>query len=79
MAINDYLVIAMFLTFVGLLFTGFPVAWVLGGVSVLFTLIGYLSDLWFGTWTGLGSSQPSPVSSDRASIDLPSGMKVALR
>ena len=24
MAINDYLVIAMFLTFVGLLFTGFP-------------------------------------------------------
>ncbi len=53
MEINDYLVIAMFLTFVGLLFTGFPVAWVLGGVAVLFTLVGYLSDLWFGTWTGL--------------------------
>lgn len=31
MEFNDYLVIAMFLTFVGLLFTGFPVAWVLGG------------------------------------------------
>jgi len=53
MEINDYLVIAMFLTFVGLLFTGFPVAFVLGGVAVLFTLVGYLSDLWFGTITGL--------------------------
>ena len=53
MEFNDYLVIAMFLTFVGLLFTGFPVAWVLGGVAMLFTLVGYCSDLWFGTITGL--------------------------
>jgi tripartite ATP-independent transporter DctM subunit len=53
MEFNDYLVIAMFLTFVGLLFTGFPVAWVLGGVAMLFTLVGYYSDLWFGTITGL--------------------------
>jgi len=53
MAVNDYLVIGMFLSFIGLLFTGFPVAWVLGGVAVLFTVIGYLSDLWFGTITGL--------------------------
>jgi len=53
MEANDYLVIAMFLTFVGFLFTGFPVAWVLGGVAVLFTGIGYFSDLYFGTWTGL--------------------------
>jgi len=53
MEVNDYLVIAMFLTFVGLLFTGFPVAFVLGGVAVLFTLVGYLSDLYFGTITGL--------------------------
>lgn len=53
MEFNDYLVIAMFLTFVCLLFTGFPVAWVLGGVAVLFTLVGYCADLWFGTMTGL--------------------------
>jgi tripartite ATP-independent transporter DctM subunit len=53
MEFNDYLVIAMFLTFVGLLFTGFPVAWVLGGVAMIFTLVGYYSDLWFGTITGL--------------------------
>ncbi len=53
MEFNDYLVIGMFLTFVCLLFTGFPVAWVLGGVSVLFTFIGYLSDIYFNTFTGL--------------------------
>lgn len=53
MALNDYLVISMFITFIGLLFTGFPIAWVLGGVGVLFTLIGYCSDLWFNTMTGL--------------------------
>lgn len=53
MEFNDYLVIAMFLSFIALLFTGFPVAWVLGGVSIIFTIVGYYSDLWFGTWTGL--------------------------
>jgi tripartite ATP-independent transporter DctM subunit len=53
MEFNDYLVIAMFLTFVSLLFTGFPVAWVLGGVAVIFTVVGYYSDLWFDTLTGL--------------------------
>ncbi|MGD9174456.1 MAG: TRAP transporter large permease subunit [Desulfobacterales bacterium] len=53
MEFNDYLVIAMFLTFVGLLFTGFPVAWVLGGVAMIFTLVGWCADQWFGTLTGL--------------------------
>ena len=46
-------VIGMFLTFGVLLFTGFPVAWVLAGTSVIWTFIGigsveYLGvDLWF--------------------------------
>ncbi len=53
MELNDYLVVAMFLTFVGLLFTGFPVAWVLGGVSVIFTFVGYIADQYFDAWTGL--------------------------
>jgi len=53
MDINDYFAIAMLLSFVGLLFTGFPVAWVLGGVAMIFTLVGYCSDPWFGTITGL--------------------------
>jgi len=53
MEFNDYLVIAMFVTFICLLFTGFPVAWVLGGVAMIFTLVGWCSDQWFGTLTGL--------------------------
>lgn len=53
MGVNDYLVIAMFLTFVAFLFTGFPVAYVLGGVGVLFTVVGYFSDIYLDTLTGL--------------------------
>ncbi|PID71463.1 MAG: C4-dicarboxylate ABC transporter [Desulfobulbus propionicus] len=50
---NNILVIAMMLTFIGLLFTGFPIALILGGVAMLFTLVGYLSDMYLGTMTGL--------------------------
>lgn len=53
MEINDYFVIAMFLTFIGFLFTGFPVAWVLGGVAVLYTFISIISDTFFNTMIGL--------------------------
>jgi tripartite ATP-independent transporter DctM subunit len=53
MEINDYLVIAMFLTFIGLLFTGYPIALVLAGIAALFTLVGYLADLYLGSMTGL--------------------------
>ena len=53
MEVNDYLVIAMFLTFIALLFTGFPVAWVLAGVGVLFCGVGYLADIYLDTLTGL--------------------------
>lgn len=40
MALNEILVVIMFFTFISLLFTGFPIAWVLAGTSVLFTAIG---------------------------------------
>ncbi len=53
MAINEILVVAMFLTFCAFLFTGYPVAYVLGGVGVLFTVVGYFSDMYLGTLTGL--------------------------
>nr|VFK37086.1 MAG: TRAP transporter, DctM subunit [Candidatus Kentron sp. SD]VFK41159.1 MAG: TRAP transporter, DctM subunit [Candidatus Kentron sp. SD]VFK78275.1 MAG: TRAP transporter, DctM subunit [Candidatus Kentron sp. SD] len=53
MSVNEILVIAMFVTFVAFLFTGLPVAFVLGGVGVLFAGIGYLSDQYLGTITGL--------------------------
>jgi tripartite ATP-independent transporter DctM subunit len=48
------LVIGMFASFILLLLTGFPVAWVLAGVAVAFTGIAYLSDnVWGSTATGL--------------------------
>jgi len=53
MDINGILVLCMMLTFIGLLFTGYPIAFVLGGVAMLFTLIGYGSDIMLGTITGL--------------------------
>jgi len=53
MEINDYLVISMFISFLVLLFSGIPVAWVLGGVGVAFVGVGYLSDMYFDTITGL--------------------------
>ncbi|MBU1343603.1 MAG: TRAP transporter large permease subunit [Proteobacteria bacterium] len=53
MDINGLLVILMMLSFIGLLFTGYPIAFVLGGVAMFFTLAGYCSDQWFGTVTGL--------------------------
>ncbi len=53
MEINEILVIAMFLTFIAFLFTGIPVGYVLAGVGVIFGFIGYFSDIYFGTITGL--------------------------
>jgi tripartite ATP-independent transporter DctM subunit len=53
MSINDWLVIAMFIAFAAFLFTGIPVAYVLAGVGVLFAGVGYLSDQFLGTITGL--------------------------
>lgn len=43
----------MFLTFIGLLFTGYPIAFVLAGVAALFTLIGYLADIYLYAFTGI--------------------------
>ena len=50
---ENYLVIAMFVTFIGLLFTGFPVAWVLAGVGVGFAGVAYWTDSMEWTLTGL--------------------------
>ncbi|WP_424981567.1 TRAP transporter large permease [Maritalea sp. S77] len=41
MPINEIFCIAMFASFILLLFTGFPVAWILGGVAVIFTALGW--------------------------------------
>lgn len=48
MSINDILSLVMFVAFIGLIMTGFPLAWVLGGLSVLFTAIAIVLDIDLG-------------------------------
>ena len=53
MSINEILVLMMFVSFVALLFSGFPVGYVLAGIGVWFALVGWCADMWFDTTTGL--------------------------
>lgn len=53
MEVNEYLVVAMFFSFIGLLFTGFPISWVLGGTAVIFTGVGMLADIYLDAFTGI--------------------------
>ena len=53
---EEKLVVAMFLTFIALLFTGYPVAWVLAGVGVAYCGLAYLFDNDLMLWTGLEST-----------------------
>jgi len=53
MEVSEILVIAMFGSFMLLLFIGYPVAWVLGGIAITFTAVGYFSDIYLDTITGL--------------------------
>jgi tripartite ATP-independent transporter DctM subunit len=53
---EDKLVVAMFMSFVAFLFTGFPVAWVLAGVGVTFCGLAWLFDNDMMLWTGLDST-----------------------
>ena len=47
MAPNEILAILMFVSFIALVFTGFPVAWILGGLSVLFTAFAIVLEVDF--------------------------------
>ena len=48
MPANEILALAMFFAFILLVFTGFPVAWVLAGLSILFTAIAIIASVDFG-------------------------------
>ena len=60
MGLEQLFVIGMFATFGVLLMTGFPVAWVLGGTAVIWTVVGVVAvegfgaDLWFDYSSSLG-------------------------
>ncbi|MDE0759789.1 MAG: TRAP transporter large permease subunit [Pseudomonadales bacterium] len=47
MSAGDWLSLMMFVSFIVLIFSGFPVAWVLGGLAVLFTAIGIVAQVDF--------------------------------
>jgi tripartite ATP-independent transporter DctM subunit len=53
MSINDLLSVLMFISFIGLILTGFPVAWVLGGLSIIFTAIAIVLDVDLGFAIGV--------------------------
>lgn len=53
MEINEILVVSMFATFILLLFSGFPITYILSGVGLMFAGIGYYADLHWGAMTGL--------------------------
>ncbi len=43
----EVIVVILLLSFIGLIFTGFPLAWLLGGISFLFTIIAFGLVNWF--------------------------------
>ncbi|MGR3513638.1 MAG: TRAP transporter large permease subunit [Paracoccaceae bacterium] len=53
---EEMMVMGMFMTFIGLLFTGFPVAWTLAGTGMIFGTAAYLFDNDLMLWTGLEST-----------------------
>ena len=53
MPANELLALAMFFAFMILVFTGFPVAWVLAGLAILFTAIAIVASVDFGMPIGI--------------------------
>lgn len=53
MSVSDALSISMFVAFIGLILTGFPVAWVLGGLAVFFTAVSIILEVDLGIATGV--------------------------
>ncbi len=53
MAANEILALAMFLAFISLVFTGFPIAWILAGLAILFTALGIVFEVDFGIPIGV--------------------------
>jgi tripartite ATP-independent transporter DctM subunit len=54
MAANEVLALLMFFSFISLVFTGFPVAWLLGGLSIIFTALAIVLDADFQIPIGMG-------------------------
>ena len=53
MPANEVLALVMFLAFIGLVFTGFPIAWILAGLAILFTALAIVFEVDFGIPIGV--------------------------
>ncbi|HEU0201778.1 MAG TPA: TRAP transporter large permease subunit [Burkholderiaceae bacterium] len=53
MPINEVLAALMFVAFIALLFTGFPVAWIMGGLAVVFTVLAIIAEVDLGIPLGV--------------------------
>ena len=53
MPANEVLAVLMFLSFIGLVFTGFPVAWILAGLAIFFTVVAIVAEIDLGIVTGV--------------------------
>jgi tripartite ATP-independent transporter DctM subunit len=62
MSVREWLAVAMFAAFILGILTGFPVAWVLGGVAVLFTALAIIVETDLGIYTGVDWSYASIVA-----------------
>ena len=49
----QYMAIALFISFIVLIFTGYPVAWLMGGLAVAFTAVSVFSDTYLDTFFGV--------------------------
>jgi len=61
-SVREWLAVAMFASFILGILSGFPVAWVLGGVAILFTAIAIIVERDFGFFTGVDWSYASLVA-----------------
>jgi tripartite ATP-independent transporter DctM subunit len=59
--LREWLAIAMFASFIALIFTGYPIAWVLGGLAVFFAALGIIAERDFGVFTGVNWDYASLV------------------
>jgi tripartite ATP-independent transporter DctM subunit len=61
MPLNEVLAALMFVAFIALLFTGFPVTWIMGGLAAVFTVLAIIAQIDLGIVTGVDWSYTSLV------------------
>ena len=73
----EVLAVLMFVGFIGLIFTGFPIAWVLGGLAIVFTALAIIFEVDFQIPSGVDWYYPS-VTVDRIWNTMENWVMVAL-